>query len=148
MESHPTWMLRLKIRHLEVFRALVESGSQSATAARLHVTQPALSKWLRELEENAGCDLFKRGRPLRLTVYGQVLLRYAERVLGDSLRTGQELDALRVGDSGHLRVGVLRTVAAMLVPAAITRYRKVAPGVRITIHEDTLDNLLPKLERH
>ena len=74
------WLMRLRIRHLEVFRMLVRTGSQSETAALMHITQPALSKWLRELETQAGCALMERERPLRLTADGEVLLRYAERL--------------------------------------------------------------------
>ena len=139
------WLLRLRIRHLEVFRMLVRTGSQSETAALMHITQPALSKWLRELEEQAGCALMQRGRPLRLTADGEVLLRYAERVLGDSLRTGKELEAMRAGSSGLLRVGVLRAVAPVLVPHAILRCRQEAPRLQIRLYEDSLDNLLPYL---
>lgn len=142
------WLLRLRIRHLEVFRTLVRTGSQSETAAQMHITQPALSKWLRELEEQAGCPLMQRERPLRLTEQGEVLLRYAERVLGDSLRTGKELDAIRAGSSGLLRVGVLRAVAPVLVPRAILRCRRDAPRLQIRLYEDSLDNLLPALRRH
>jgi len=142
------WLLRLRIRHLEVFRMLVRTGSQSETAALMHITQPALSKWLRELEEQAGCALMQRERPLRLTADGEVLLRYAERVLGDSLRTGKELEAMRAGSSGLLRVGVLRAVAPVLVPHAILRCRQEAPRLQIRLYEDSLDNLLPALRRH
>jgi DNA-binding transcriptional LysR family regulator len=148
MEAPARWLRRLKIRHLEVFMTLVETGSQSATAELLHVTQPALSKWLRELEQDVGCALFERGRPLKLTIYGQVVLRYAQRVLGDSTRTSNELDALLAGSSGRVRVGVLRTVATILLPRVIMRCRREAPKVRITVHEDSLDHLLPQLERH
>ncbi len=148
MEARPGWMRRLKIRHLEVFMALVESGSQSVTAMQLNVTQPALSKWLRELEQDMECPLFERGRPLRLTVYGQVVLRYAQRVLGDSFRMANELETLRAGSSGRVRVGVLPTVAATLVPRVIAQCRRQALHVQITVHEESLDNLLPKLERH
>lgn len=142
------WLMRLRIRHLEVFRMLVRTGSQSETAALMHITQPALSKWLRELEEQAGCALMARERPLRLTAHGEVLLRYAERVLGDSLRTGKELEAIRAGSSGLLRVGVLRAVAPVLVPRAILRCRREAPRLQIRLYEDSLDNLLPALRRH
>ena len=149
MDDQPaSWLLRLRIRHLDVFRSLVRTGSQSETAAQMHITQPALSKWLRELEEQAGCALFERERPLRLTLDGEVLLRYAERVLGDSLRTGKEMQAIRSGSSGLLRVGVLRTVAPQLVPRAILRCREGAPRLQIRIDEDSLDNLLPALRRH
>jgi len=127
---------------------LVRTGSQSDTAALMHITQPALSKWLRELEEQAGCALMERGRPLRLTPQGAVLLRYAERVLGDSLRTGKELEAIRAGSSGLLRVGVLRAVAPVLVPRAILRCRREAPQLQIRLYEDSLDYLLPALRRH
>jgi DNA-binding transcriptional LysR family regulator len=142
------WLLRLRIRHLEVFRMLVRTGSQSETAALMHITQPALSKWLRELEAQAGCALMERERPLRLTAHGEVLLRYAERVLGDSLRTGKELEAIRAGSSGLLRVGVLRAVAPVLVPRAILRCREQAPRLQLRLYEDSLDNLLPALRRH
>lgn len=140
--------MRLRIRHLEVFRALVRTGNQTETAALMHITQPALSKWLRELEEQAGCPLMERERPLRLTAQGELLLRYAERVLGDSLRTGKEMEALRAGSSGLLRVGVLRAVAPLLVPRAILRCREEAPRLQIRLYEDSLDNLLPALHRH
>lgn len=147
--DHPdAWLLRLRIRHLDVFRTLVRTGSQTETAALMHITQPALSKWLRELETQAGCPLMERERPLRLTVHGEVLLRYAERVLGDSLRTGQELEAINAGSSGLLRVGVLRAVAPLLVPQAILRSRREAPRLHIRLYEDSLDNLLPQLRRH
>jgi DNA-binding transcriptional LysR family regulator len=149
MEEHPaSWLLRLRIRHLEVFRTMVRTGSQSETAAQMHITQPALSKWLRELEQQAGCALFQRERPLRLTVQGEVLLRYAERVLGDSLRTGKELESISAGSCGLLRVGVLRAVAPLLVPRAILRCRRESPRLQIRLYEDSLDNLLPSLRRH
>jgi DNA-binding transcriptional LysR family regulator len=147
-ELPAAWLLRLRIRHLEVFRSLVRTGSQSETAALMHITQPALSKWLRELEDQAGCALMARERPLRLTAHGEVLLRYADRVLGDSLRTGKEMEAIRAGSSGLLRVGVLRAVAPLLVPRAILRCRQEAPRLQIRLYEDSLDNLLPALRRH
>ena len=147
-ESPAPWLLRLRIRHLDVFRTMVRTGSQSEAATVMHITQPALSKWLRELEEQAGCTLLERERPLRLTEYGEVLLRFAERVLGDSLRTGKEIEAVRAGSSGLLRVGVLRAVAPLLVPRAILRCRQETPGLQIRLHEESLDNLLPALHRH
>jgi len=146
--SPPAWISRLKIRHFEVLTTLVQTGSQSATAERLHVTQPALSKWLRELEQNMGCPLFTRGRPLRLTAYGDVVLRYAQRVLGDSARTVDELASLRSGSSGRVRVGALGPVAAIVLPKVIVRCRSELPDLQITVFEDTQDILLPRLQRH
>lgn len=140
--------MRLRIRHLEVFRVLVRTGNQSEAAAQMHITQPALSKWLRELEAQAGCPLMARERPLRLTAEGEVLFRYAERVLGDSYRTGEELQAISAGNSGLLRLGVLWAVAPLLVPRAVMRCQRQSPGLQFRFQEDTLDNLLPALRRH
>lgn len=148
MERLPSWVRRLKLRHLEIFVTLVESGSVSATAAALHVTQPALSKWLRELEADVGEPLFHRGRRLALTTAGEVVLAYARRTLGDTQRVGEELEALRAGTAGRIRLGVLRPAAALLLPRAILRLQAQAPDVQLTIVEDTMDNLLPRLVRH
>ncbi len=138
----------MRIRHLEVFRLLVRTGSQSEAAALMHITQPALSKWLRELENQAGWALMARERPLRLTTEGEVLFRYAERVLGDSFRAGEELRAIRAGSSGLLRLGVLWSVAPLLVPRAVLRCLRAAPRLQFRFYEDSLDNLLPALRRH
>lgn len=148
MDQLPSWVRRLKLRHLEIFVTLVRTGGVSATAAAMHVTQPALSKWLRELETDLGEPLFHRGRRLKLTAAGEVMLAYAQRTLGDTQRVGEELEAMRAGSAGRLRLGVLRATAAPLLPRAIVRLQREAPGVQFTIVEDTLDNLLPRLVRH
>ena len=69
---------------------------------------------------------------------------YAERVLGDSLRTSKELEAMRAGSLGLLRVGVLRAVAPVLVPHAILRCRQEAPRLQIRLYEDSCIACCPR----
>ena len=99
------WARRLKLRHLEVFLAVHETGSLTAAAARLHMTQPALSHWLSDLEGVLGRPLFIRDRRLTLTREGEVLRMHAVRMLGDVYRTDEELKAVQSGLRGRLHVG-------------------------------------------
>lgn len=69
----------MNLHHLKVFRAVAEAGSISAGAARLHISQPAVTREIRELEASAGVPLFdRRPRGVALTEGGQRLLQYAQ----------------------------------------------------------------------
>ncbi|KAG1065863.1 hypothetical protein G6F40_017799 [Rhizopus arrhizus] len=70
----------------------------------MHMTQPALSHWLSDMEDLVGTPLFLRGRSLELTEAGGALWRYACRVLGDTARTGEEIEAVKGGVAGHLHI--------------------------------------------
>lgn len=144
----PDWSRRLKLRHLDVFRALVESGSLTAAAESMHLTQPALSHWLRELEDAVGLVLFTRGRRLSLTPAGEVFLRHAKRMLGDVARTREELAAVRTGAVGRVRVGVVPVGTPVLVPRMVVRLQKSLPGLSIHLVEDSLDQLLVRMQHH
>ena len=91
------WARRLKLRHLEVFLAVHATGSLTAAAAQLHMTQPALSHWLSDIEDVVGRPLFVRSRRLALTPEGEVLRMHAARMLGDVQRTDADLKAVQAG---------------------------------------------------
>lgn len=144
----PDWSRRLKLRHLDVFRALVDSGSMTAAAASMHLTQSALSHWLRELEDAVGTPLLLRGRRLRPTPAGEVFLRHARRMLGDVARTREEMASVQAGAVGRVRLGMVPVAAPLLVPRSIVRLQQALPGLTVTLSEGTLDQLLPRLQRH
>ncbi|MGH7462515.1 MAG: LysR family transcriptional regulator [Longimicrobiales bacterium] len=141
------WARRLKLRHLEVFLVLNDARSITAAAHQMHMTQPAVSHWLSDIEELIGTPLFVRGRQLKLTVAGEVLRRHAERMLGDVRRTSEELSAVRAGLSGRLHVGSILSAAPVLLPKAITRLQREFPNVYVHIAEATLEVLLERLQR-
>jgi len=143
----PDWSRRLKLRHMDVFQALVESGSLTAAANAMHLTQPALSHWLRELEDAVGLPLLIRGRRLRLTPAGEVFLRHSKRMLGDVERTREELAAVRAGAIGRVRVGVVLVGAPVLVPRMVVRLQAELPGLTVTLLEGTLDQLA-RMQHH
>lgn len=139
------WARRLKLRHLEVFVAVHESGSLTAAAAQLHMTQPALSHWLADTENVIGSPLFVRGRRLVLTGEGQVLLQHAARMLGDVRRTDAELRSVHSGLQGRLHVGT--GMPRVLLPKAIARLHQERPGIFISVLEASMPDLLERLAK-
>src|SRR5262245_42008215 len=117
------WTRRLRLRHLELLVSLAETGSLSDTAKLAHTTQPGLSKWLKELEEDAGAELFERhARGLRPTPQGDVLLSHVRRLLSEMERAQSNLDALREGFAPNVAIGTSPASAPSLVPDAILYY--------------------------
>lgn len=144
LETAP-WARRLKIRHLEVFLALHETGSLTAAAGQLHMTQPALSHWLTDTEDVVGRPLFVRGRRLALTPEGEVLRAHAARMLGDVQRTHADLQAVRSGLQGRLHVGT--GLPRVLLPRAIARLQQEKPGIFVSVIEASLPELLDRLSK-
>jgi DNA-binding transcriptional LysR family regulator len=144
LDSIP-WARRLKIRHLEVFVVLHETRSLTDAAARLHMTQPALSHWLADMENALGRALFLRDRRLTVTPDGEVLLRHAERMLGDVQRTHLELQAVEQGMQGRLHVGT--GLPRVLLPGAISRLLGGRPDVFVVVTEAPQPQLLEMMCR-
>ncbi|BDB27836.1 LysR family transcriptional regulator [Cupriavidus sp. P-10] len=142
LESIP-WARKLKLRHLEVFLAVHQSGGLTAAAAQLHMTQPALSHWLSDVEAVIGRPLFLRNRRLALTAEGEVLRRHAERMLGDVYRTDAELKAVQSGLQGRLNVG--SGLPRVLLPKAIARLQESRPGIFVSVVEAPFAALIDML---
>ncbi|KRA01884.1 MAG: LysR substrate-binding domain-containing protein [Achromobacter sp.] len=150
MDTAPTdlsWTRRLKLRHLQVLAALESAGTVTAAAKAMHMTQPALSHWLSDMEDLVGTPLFVRGRTLELTEAGRALWRYACRVLGDTARTGEEIEAVKGGVAGHLHIGTILSAAPVLLPRAIAALHQRAPNVQIELVEGLLEPLIERVER-
>src|SRR3954468_1728330 len=98
-----------------------------AAATRLHLSQPALSKMLGEIEKGFGTRLFERSpQGLAANGLGEAAIYRARIMLGELSRAQQEVDALRGGATGVLRLGTLSVTVS--VPRAITHLRKRIPG--------------------
>lgn len=143
-----TWARRLKLRHLEVLLVLCEAKSITAAATELHMTQPAVSHWLADIEDLVGGALFVRGRQLKTTAAGEVLRRHAERMLGDVRRTGEELIAVNEGLAGTLRVGSIISAAPSLIPQTISKLQDEFPDLHMhVLFEGTFEMLLERLRK-
>src|SRR5277367_1538484 len=90
---------QMELRHLRYFVVVAEEQNVTRAAERLHVSQPPLSRQIRDLEEELGVELFRRtAKSLALTEAGKIFLREARAVL---LRTDQAVEAVRAGARGE-----------------------------------------------
>ncbi|WP_434664940.1 LysR substrate-binding domain-containing protein [Paraburkholderia sp. A3BS-1L] len=148
IEHLPHVLRKLRIRDLETLDWLGRYRSFARTAEEASITQPALSKWLRELEDTLGLPLFERtSRRVAPTAYGEAMLECVARILTD-LRTVQPaFDALKRGTSVPLKIGMLPYISMRLLPGVIEHLARHAPAQQINFSENTLDFLLPLMQR-
>ncbi|HLZ99314.1 MAG TPA: LysR family transcriptional regulator [Steroidobacteraceae bacterium] len=138
----------LELRHLETLLALAECGSLSKAAARLFLTQSALSHQLKALESHYGAALVEKNvRPLRFTAIGQRLVTLAKAVLPQVAEAGRDVARLAQGHAGPLRIVVqCHNCFDWLMPA-MDAYRSLWPEVELDIVSGFVADPLPLLER-
>lgn len=142
------WTHRLRLRHLQWLLSVGETRNLSQSAAALNTTQPALSKWLKELEEDIGLPLFERhARGLRPTAYGEALLEHARRIDAHLDAARDDMSALLDGGSGLVAIGTSGASAADTVPLAVARLTRQLPRAQVRLVESTMNLMVPQLLR-
>jgi DNA-binding transcriptional LysR family regulator len=126
----------LDLRLLRAFVTVAELRGFSAAATVLHITQPALSRRIAELESVLGLRLFDRtSRRVELTQSGQDLLARCRELLTGGETLGERARALAEGKAGVLRVGCAPMTMENVVAPLIAPYRKRCPGVDLQLYE-------------
>jgi LysR family transcriptional regulator, cyn operon transcriptional activator len=138
----------MNFRHLRAFAAIVDAGGFARAAARLNVSQPALSRQIQALQSELGVPLFDRiGRRARLTSEGEDLLQRSRRLLAEAEALGERAQALKTGQTGVLRVGATPQVIENLLADFLTHYRRRHPGIEVHLVEEGGVRLHGRLER-
>lgn len=133
-----------RIRH---FLAVAEVGSVQSAARSLNISQPALSKSLRLLEEHLSTQLFDRSaRGVVLTEMGQVFYRRARDIQAEWDGSLIELTATGDGAQGELRIGVGPTYAAVFMPRVLARLARDYPNLRVSVRTGVGTLLIPALQ--
>ncbi|MCF7550658.1 LysR family transcriptional regulator [Pseudonocardia sp. WMMC193] len=137
----------MELRNLRHFSALAETLNYRVAAARLHLTQPALTRSIVALERQLGVQLFDRDkRHVALTAEGAELLERAGEVLVDADRLAAAADAIRARRREEVRVALYGMALAELTHPVIEAFRERYPHVRIQVHEaDFHQGLAPLL---
>ena len=137
---------RIKFRHMQCFLAVWQLGTVQRAADSLSITQPAVSKTIAELEEMVGAPLFERGRHGAVpTRHGQLFAPHALACMA-ALRQGvDEVRQEGAHASAVIAVGVLPSVAAALLPAALRAFREQWPAVSVRILTGSNQHLLESL---
>jgi len=126
----------VELRHLRYFVIVAEEQNVTRAAARLHVSQPPLSRQIRDLEEEIGVELFRRtARSLALTEAGKLFLIEARAIL---LRVDQAVETVRAVANprrGTLHVGYAPSLTVRLLPKTLRIFEREHPAVRVSLHD-------------
>ncbi len=134
------------IDKLDFLLALAREKHFGRAAESCGVTQPTLSAGVKQLDEQMGVLLVNRGSRFQgFTPEGERVLDWARRIVGDTRQMREEINALRFGLSGRLRIAAIPTALAM-VAAITTPYREEHPHVHFTIYSRTSTDILDLLE--
>ncbi|VXC42571.1 LysR family transcriptional regulator [Pseudomonas sp. 8Z] len=137
----------LKIKHLLLVDTLVKTRNMHITAERMNLTQPAISKMLRDLESLLGFPLFERQtRNMMPTELGEFVARYARITLDDTQSFVEQINKLRRGGHGHIKVGAIFAATSIVLPDAIAKIKLERPMLSIEVIEQTSNQLLEMLE--
>jgi DNA-binding transcriptional LysR family regulator len=126
----------MEMRHLRYFIAVAENLSFRRAAERLHLTRPALSKQVKELEEELGVRLLDRTTArVTLTVAGEVYLRESREVLAQAERAATRAREASAGRLGVLHIGDMGMLGADLLQPVLRRFRTAYPNVEVALQE-------------
>jgi len=136
----------LELRHLKYFVAVAEEQNVTRAAARLHVSQPPLSRQIRDLENELGVALFEHGpKALRLTEAGRVFLNEARAVLQRADEAVQTAKAVAGGKRGEIHVGYAPSLTVEILPFALRQFQETNPGIKVQLHDLSTEAMLHEL---
>ena len=137
----------MELRHLRYFVAVAEEQNVSRAAVRLHVSQPPLSRQIRNLEDELGISLFEHGaKSIRLTEAGRAFLIEARMILQRVECAAQVAKDVAGGKRGEIHVGYAPSLVVELLPRALKYFRKSNPGVKVQLHDLSTQAMLRGLK--
>jgi DNA-binding transcriptional LysR family regulator len=124
----------MNLHHLAVFFAIAETGSLTASARRLNISQPALSRELKAFESRLGVTLFERHpKGMRLTQAGEALRRYAERLFELERAAEAAMREIAGALRGRLTLGASNTIGTYVLPPLLAAFRRERPQVQVSL---------------
>jgi DNA-binding transcriptional LysR family regulator len=124
----------MNFTHLAAFFSVVETGSVTAASEKLHVSQPALTREIRELEERFGVPLFDRlPRGMQPTEAGKLLAQFAAQIFSLAEAAENAMGEFAGLKRGHLKLAASRTIGDYLLPNVLDEFRRLYPGVTVDV---------------
>src|SRR5262252_4173789 len=141
-----TLMRGATLRQLRTFAAVARHGTFVRAADEMHLTPPAVSMQIKELEDEIGLPLFDRGpRAVTLTMTGEYLLVYVRRVLSTLKEADDSMARLRGAQVGRVNIGMVST-ATYFLPRVLARFRAEHRGVEMRLAVGNREQLVKRLQ--
>lgn len=136
----------MELRHLRYFLAVAATENVTKAALELQVSQPAVSRQIRDLEAELGFPLFERGaKSLKLTAAGRSFQEEAKAVLA-RLEDGMERSrSVASGEVGELQIGYAMSPTVRLLPEVLREFQRLKPRVKVKLHDLSTDEMITKV---
>ena len=145
-EKLSPWIRQITLKQLRGFTSVMQIGSISGAAKQLHLTSPAVSLQIRELEKSTGIPLFERTKSgLKPTSGGKVVLKFSAEIQSALVACSESLDELSGIDRGEISVGVVST-ARYFAPTVLAAFNKLNPHVKLQLQVGNREMTIDKLE--
>jgi len=139
----------VRLNHIRDFVAVIQAGSLRAAARALNVSQPGISKSLRQLEAELGVQLLQRnGRGAVATSAGKAFLSRARVVQAELRKVIEDLEPFQGGSQGRVAFGIAPQLSMLMVPQALQQFRQRYPHARLRIVEGVATALLPAVREY
>jgi DNA-binding transcriptional LysR family regulator len=136
MPDKKAYTQRMELRHLRYFVAVAEEQNISRAALRLSVSQPPISRQIRDLERELKVELFERnGKKIRLSDAGRIFLAEARQVLSRADDAGEVMRLISIGKRGRVRVGYAVSPTVELLPKILRVLSRTHPEIRVELSE-------------
>lgn len=144
----PPNFARLRLKDLQLLLAIAETRSLTRVAHSMGISQPALSRALRDIEGLLGVTVFGRSKmsPLEPTPVGMPVLERARILIADAAALHREVQAFREGSGGHMRLGIIPYIPSRLALSIVRRLTDCERGMTVSTHEASTDELVYALK--
>lgn len=138
----------MELRHLRYFKVVAELQHFHKAADKLHITQPALSNQIKQLEQELNTKLFERvGRGVKLSESGELVLSSAIRILNEAELLKESVSDIESGQAGTLKIGVLQSINSLYLRSLVAEFDRNNPNISLQIEEMTNYNIEKKVTR-
>lgn len=139
-------LTRLRFRQLRLLVTVADMGNIQKAAQAIHISQPAATKMIKDLELDFEVPLFERtNRGVVPTAFGEALVRHGKLIFAQLSNAAQELEDISEGSSGRVVIGTLLAASSQLLPRAVEQMIEARPNVALKIIEGTNEVLMPAL---
>jgi DNA-binding transcriptional LysR family regulator len=136
----------MELRHLRYFVAVAGEENVSRAALKLHISQPGISRQIRDLEDEIGFPLFERSaKSVRLTAAGKVFLAEAREVLAHAEAAVKKARAVAGGITGEINVGYAPSLTVQILPPVLRAFQEKFPQVRVALHDLSSGEMLAQI---
>jgi LysR family transcriptional regulator, cyn operon transcriptional activator len=136
----------MELRHLRYFKVVAELQHFHKAADKLHITQPALSSQIKQLEQELNTELFVRvGRGVKLSENGELVLISAQKILNEVALLQESVSDIEAGEAGTLKIGVLQSINSLYLRSLVAEFDRNNPNISLQIEELTNHNIEKKV---